>query len=812
MKHVSTSNFSIICRAALLALGTLAGVAPAALGAAPGWIDHNKNGRKDIYEDSGETLERRVADLLAQMTVEEKAAQLTTLYGFCRVLSDPLPTPEWKERIWRHGIGNIDEHLNNSIRCVAKGSTRDYSFPYSSHVDALNVVQRFFIEETRLGIPADFSNEGIRGLCHDSATLLPAQIGVGSTWNKALVREIGHMVGSEAFSLGYSNVYAPILDLPRDPRWGRIVECYGEDPYLVGEYGRQMTLGMQAEGIASTVKHFAVYGIPKGGRDGEARTDPHVAPRELHDLHLEPFRVVIQEAGALGAMSSYNDWDGEPITTSHYFLTQLLRETYGFKGYVVSDSGAVEFPFRKHRTAVDYVDAIRQNLEAGMNVRTDFTAPERYTDPLIAGINDGRIPMSVVDQRVSEVLNYKFRIGLFDRPYREPALADAVVRKPEHLAIARRATEQSMVLLKNDGLLPLDKASLRRIAVVGPNADDTSTSISRYGPSNVDPISVLAGIRSRFPKAEVTYAKGCEVVDERWPESEILPEPLTATEQRGIDEAVAAVRGADLAVVVLGDNDRTVGESVSRTSLDLPGRQLDLLKAVQATGVPTVLVLVNGRPISVNWADRYVPAILEAWFPGEFGGEVVADILTGDYNPGGRMPVTVPKTVGQIPLAFPTKPGSDAGQHRSGPNGSGFSRILEPLYPFGHGLSFTSFAYGPIELASSELELSDDLVVAATVTVTNSGKRAGDEVVQLYLQDVVSSVTTYEQRLVGFERIHLQPGESRQVEFRVNWRQLSLLGAGMERVVEPGAFKLMVGASSADIRGEATLQVVASAR
>ncbi|WRQ86721.1 glycoside hydrolase family 3 N-terminal domain-containing protein [Actomonas aquatica] len=772
------------------------------------WIDLNKNGVRDPYEDSRRSIDERVNDLLARMTMEEKTCQLVTLYGYCRVLSDPQPTEQWKQRVWKDGIGNIDEHLNNSIRCIAKGATREYSFPYDANAAGLNETQRFFIEETRLGIPADFTNEGLRGLCSDSATLLPAAIGIGSTWNTELVRAIGGMVGAEAYALGYTNIYAPILDLPRDPRWGRIVECYGEDPFLVSSYGRQMVLGLQEQGVASTLKHFAVYGIPRGGRDGNARTDPQVTPREMVDLHLEPFRVAVQEAGALGVMASYNDWNGAPVATSAHFLTDILRDEFGFRGYVVSDSDAVEYPFSKHRTAAHYREAIRQCLEAGLNIRTNFTAPEKFVEPLREAIALGEIAPSLIDQRVAEVLRVKFVLGLFDQPYRDPANANTVVRSPEHLAIARQASRESLVLLKNDGLLPIDPSALRRVLVVGPNADDGEGSISRYGPSNVDVVTVYEGIKAHLGSAvEVVHARGSEIVDATWPESEILPTPLTSTEESMISEAVEEARQSDLAVVVLGDSERTVGESVSRTSLELPGRQLQLLQAIEATGTPVVLVLVSGRPLSINWADRHVPAIVEAWFPGEFGGDAIAELLTGTLNPGGRLPVTFPKTVGQVPIAFPSKPAANAGQPKSGPNGTGFSRVTGALYPFGHGLSYTTFDYGPLELSASTLDLSDDLELSVSLEVTNSGERAGDEVVQLYLRDEVSTVTTYDQMLRGFARITLAPGETRRVTFTLSWRDLSLLDDNLQRMVEPGVFRLMVGASSEDIRSEAEFTV-----
>lgn len=338
-----------------------------------GWIDFNKNGRKNIFEDPEQEVEKRIVDLLSQMTLEEKTNQMATLYGYGRVLKDELPTAEWKNQIWKDGIANIDEQLN-SLPFNNKAKSQ-YSFPYSKHATAINTIQKWFIEETRLGIPVDFTNEGIHGLNHDRATPFPAPIAIGSTWNKALVRQAGEIAGREAKALGYTNVYAPILDLARDPRWGRVVETYGEDPFVVAELGKQMVLGIQSQGVASTLKHFAVYSIPKGGRDGNARTDPHVAPRELHQMHLYPFRRVIQEAHPMGVMSSYNDWDGVPVTASSYFLTELLRGKYGFQGYVVSDSEAVEYIFTMHKVAADYKEAVRQAVEAGLNVRTNFTPP-----------------------------------------------------------------------------------------------------------------------------------------------------------------------------------------------------------------------------------------------------------------------------------------------------------------------------------------------------------------------------------------------------------------------------------------------------
>jgi beta-glucosidase len=763
-----------------------------------GWIDLNKNGKKDIYEDPLQPIEKRVADLISQMTLEEKTCQLATLYGYGRVLKDELPAPGWKDSVWKDGIANIDEHLN-SLAYNPRAKSQ-YSYPFSKHAEAINTTQRWFIEQTRLGIPVDFTNEGIHGLNHDRATPLPAPIAIGSTWNKQLVRLAGKVVGREAKALGYTNVYAPILDVARDPRWGRIVECYGEDPFLIAELGKQMTLGIQEEGVASTLKHFAAYSMPKGGRDGNARTDPHIAPRELYQMYLYPFRRVIQEAAALGVMSSYNDWDGEPITGSHYFLTDLLREKFGFNGYVVSDSRAVEFLYTKHHVAADYKEAVRQVIEAGLNVRTDFTEPTDYIMPARQLVKEGSVSMKTLDSRVADVLRVKFKLGLFDQPYVvDTKAADKIVNNAEAKAMSVQLSYEALVLLKNqNNLLPADKNKINSVLVTGPLAAETSHSISRYGPSNINVISVLEGMKTYLGSSKVNYSIGCSMIDANWPESEILPQPLTTGEQDSINAAVNLAKQSDLIIAVLGEDEKIVGESKSRTSLDLPGRQLQLLQALQATGKPVVLVLINGRPLSINWANRYIPAIIESWFPGESGGKAIAETIFGEYNPGGKLPATFPKTTGQIELNFPYKPASHASQGGGGPNGSGKTDVYGALFPFGFGLSYTTFQYSNLQVTPEKQLPQGEIQV--TVDVTNSGSRKGDEVVQLYLKDKVSSVTQYETMLRGFERISLNPGETKTVRFTLHPDDLALLDKNMNWTVEPGGFEVQVGSSSVDIR------------
>jgi beta-glucosidase len=625
---------------------------------------------------------------------------------------------------------------------------------------------------------------------------------MGNTWDPALIREMGRITGQEARALGYTNIYAPTLDVSRDQRWGRIEDTYGEDPFLASRLGVEMVKGLQEHNtVASTGKHFAVYSVGKGAREGEARTDPQVSPREVESILLPPFRAAIKEGGMLGVMSSYNDYDGVPVTGSKYWLTDRLRNDFGFKGYVVSDSAAVEYLYRKHAVAADMKDAVRQSIEAGLNVKTNFTRPEDFVLPLRELVKEGKVSIKTLDDRVRDVLRVKFILGIFDHPYvTDAAATERLVNSVEHQQVALRAARESIVLLKNDqNVLPLNK-EIKSIAVVGPNADDDSTARYRYGPSRVKGVTVLEGIRTKLGnRVEVNYARGCEITDAHWPETEVLPEPLTREESSEIGKAIAAVEKSDLTIVVLGDSMKTVGESQSRTSLDLPGHQLDLVKAVHATGKPVIVVLINGRPMSINWISEYVPGILQAWFPGVQAGTAIADVLFGDYNPGGKLTVTVPRTVGQIPFNFPSKPNAQWEGEKTRVNGA--------LYYFGHGLSYTTFTYSNLRVSPQVQKPQGD--VAVSVDVKNSGAREGDEVVQLYTRDLVSSVTTYEKNLRGFERIRLLPSETKTVNFVLRPEDLALWDRSMRFVVEPGKFRVMIGSSSEDIRLHAEFEIEA---
>jgi beta-glucosidase len=440
----------------------------------PAYRDLNKNGRMDVYENPKAAVEARVEDLLSQMTLEEKTCQTATLYGYKRVLQDELPTANWKNEIWKDGIANIDEHLNG----WAQGSASIYATDIEKHVWAMNEVQRFFVEQTRLGIPVDFTNEGLRGVASPIATSFPSQLGLGHTWDPELVREVGRITAREARALGYTNIYAPTLDVARDQRWGRTEDTYGEDPFLASRLGVEMVKGLQENHtVAATAKHFAVYSAGKGAREGQARTDPQTSPREVENIHLPPFAAAIREAGLLGVMSSYNDFDGIPVTGSKYWLTDRLRKEFGFKGYVVSDSAAVEYLYNKHAVAADMKEAVRQSIEAGLNVKTNFTRPEDFILPLRELVKEGRVSMTTLDDRVRDVLRVKFLTGLFDHPYVTDAKRTVeIVNSLEHWRVALRAARESIVLLKNERqVLPLSN-QIKSVAVIGPNADDATLS------------------------------------------------------------------------------------------------------------------------------------------------------------------------------------------------------------------------------------------------------------------------------------------------------------------------------------------------
>ncbi|MCU7549724.1 glycoside hydrolase family 3 C-terminal domain-containing protein [Chitinophagaceae bacterium LB-8] len=761
-----------------------------------GWIDFNKNNKKDIYEDPLQPVEKRIDNLLAQMTLEEKSCQLATYYGHGKVLKDSLPTIEWNQLILKDGIANIDEHINNTPRI------KENETPFNN-ATAINETQRFFVEYTRLGIPVDFSNEGIRGLCARHATSFPSMNAVGCTWNKELAFQQGKVEGKEARVLGYTNVYAPILDVVRDQRWGRWEGTFGEDPFLVARMGVAMARGIQSEKVVSTPKHYVGYGDCKGARQWDARTDPHITPSEMYYIHEYPFRKVFREAGALGVMSSYNDYNGVPIASNHFYLTTKLRNEMGFKGYVVSDSYSIERLSDIHNVCSDHKESCLLALQAGLNVRTDFNTPDEYINNIRALVKEGKIPIKRINELVRNVLYVKFWLGLFDNPYTgNPELAQQIVSSKEHQAMALRASRECLVLLKNENnILPL-KNNFKKIAVIGPNAHTNNYVPTHYGPMDYTFTSVYDGLKNVYKNVdvEIKYAKGIDLISKGWPENELIPDTLSVNENKSIQEAVDLALQSDVVVVVLGDGTSTSGESRTRSSLDLPGHQEQLLEALVKTKKPVVLVLVWGRPATINFAQKYCKAILGAPYPGAQGGQAIAEALKGDYNPGGKLNGTWVKSVGQLPFNIPAKPNANWEPMK---NYSVANKGL--LYCFGFGLSYTQFAYDSIAVDSIESKTGN---ITVRCKITNSGDVAGDEVVQLYINDVISSTTTYEKQLRGFERIHLQPGESKWVQFQIVPEDLELINTDNKIVVEPGEFSIMIGASYDDIRLKKSFYVV----
>lgn len=821
MKHSSLLSLSIACLSA--------GVAPAMGFPEPnpfpypfepmpsiykqGWIDLNKNGAKDVYEDPKADLEARLDDLLSQMTREEKAMQLLTLYAYPSACKDKHPTKEWKTRAWKDGIANVDQAGD----AFANG-TQDYNKTPERNARYINNLQRFFVEQTRLGIPADMTNEGIRGANVLHGTSFPSPHSQGMMWDPALAYEIGRVMGSESKAVGYTNVYGPILDVARDQRWGRWEGTIAEDPFLVAETGKQIAKGLQDVGVASSPKHFVGYGENKGARGWDSRTDPHITAQTFEAIHMYPFRRVFSEVGPLGVMCAYNDVNGVPVASSADLLKKRLREEFGFKGYVVSDSGAVERLHNSMRVAKDLKEAHAMRVSAGLNVWTNFAQPENPAKWLVAAMEEGTLPMADVDEAVRDVLRVKFLLGLFDKPYVEsPAAADNVVGNEAFQKVALQAVRECLVLLKNEGgLLPLDAKKLKRVAVIGPNADSTACMPTHYGPRAFKSVTVLKGIQAELEGMgiDVAYAKGCDHTDPGWPDSELIPEPLSAKEQKELDAAVALAKTSDVAIVVLGDSGRTSGESRTRNSLNLPGRQEALLRAVQATGKPVVLVLLHGRPPAVNFAHKYVPAILSGGFPGGHGGTAIAEALFGKYNPGGKTNGTWLRSAGQIPYNFPAKPRSN-----EEPNARGRSHYDGPLWPFGYGLSYTTFDLGkpkaepvttsvtvPAEGFFASLFGKTEVQTSitgwrVTLPVTNTGKVAGDEVVQLYVAYTQTPrVSWFDQMLRGFRRVHLNPGETKDVVLEVDEDGLKIALDDQSWVLPEYPFELRIGTSSQHIR------------
>lgn len=774
-----------------------------------GWIDLNKNGSKDVYEDASQPVGKRVDDLLRQMTVEEKTMQLVTLYGYNRITPDFLPTKAWLTELQKDGIANIDEHLNgfNYYENDDLPGNRFVKDPRKL-VWALNETRRFFIEDTRLGIPCEFTNEGLRGTETAVSTGFPVPLAQASTWNRKLIRDIASIAGRETKALGYDSLYAPLVDVLRDPRWGRCEEMYGESPWLVGEYATMAVQAIQEAGVVSSPKHYCIYSSAMGARQGYSRTDPQIPPREVEMIHMWPWRRVMRDAKPLGVMASYNDYDGEPIAASKHYLIDVLRGEMGFDGYVVSDSDAVEYLHTKHHVAASQKDAVRQTILAGMNVRTNFSVPETFITPLRELIAEGAVPMEVIDSRVRDVLSVKFRTRLFDEPYRPIAEAARIAMAKEHMDISLQASREAVILFKNEkNFLPLDASRIKTIALSGPNADSVEYARQHYGPLMNETVTVKRALETYGGgKFTVLHSRGCEFTDDRWPATEILPQQPLEHEQAQIDEAVSNAEKADLAVVVVGDSPygskstrTTCGENNSRTGLSLAGYQDDLVRALAATGKPLVVIHFSGRPNALNWPDKVAPAILHSFLPGPFGGQAAVEAMFGDINPAGKTPATFVKTTGQLPLAFPAKPGANTESNRA---------VNGYLRPFGFGLSYTTFEYKNVRVSAAEIPANGKFNVE--FEITNTGRREGVEIPQVYIHDETSSLTVFERQLRGFDRIALKPSETKTVTIPIDAAEhMFAIGNDLKPFVEAGAYEILVGASSTDIRGKAVVTVKA---
>ncbi|MEM1606884.1 MAG: beta-glucosidase BglX [Candidatus Bathyarchaeia archaeon] len=705
---------------------------------------------KPPYLDPNQPIDKRVEDLLSRMTLEEKIGQMCQYSGITERIEQMIREGRVGALLKVHGAREV------------------------------NRIQRIAVEESRLGIPLIFGLD----VLHGYKTIFPIPLGLASTWDPETVKKSASIAAAEAYADGVRWTFAPMVDIARDPRWGRIAEGAGEDPYLGSVMARALVEGFQGSNlsdqnaIVACPKHYVAYGGAEGGRDYNT---VDVSERTLREVYLPPFRAAVK-AGAGTIMSAFNDLNGIPASANPYTLKTILREEWGFDGFVVSDWNAIG-ELINHGVASDIYEAAEKALKAGVDMDMEGDV---YQRALLHLVREGRISEDHVNESVRRILKIKFKLGLFEKPYVDPERVDRIIKCEEHVKAALEIARKSIVLLKNEGnLLPLRK-DLESIAVIGPLSDDREAPLGPWSclgdPRDV--VTVLEGIRSKVScKTRILYAKGCGVVDES---------------KDGFEEAVRAAEESDVAIVVVGESRDMSGEAASRAYLNLPGVQEDLLKTVYATGTTIIMVLMNGRPLSISWPAENIPSIIEAWFPGIQAGHAIADIIFGDYNPGGKLPVSFPRTVGQVPIYYNHK---STGRPPS-PENRWTSKYIDapytPLFPFGHGLSYTRFEYSCLKIKPFEVERDQDVEIK--FKLKNVGDMEGDEVVQLYIRDAVASVTRPVKELKGFRRITLKPGEEKPVEFKLKLEDLSFLNHEMKRVVEPGEFKVMVGSSSEDIR------------
>lgn len=766
-----------------------------------------------LYKDAKQPTDARVKDLLARMTLEEKVAQLTTVWEKRKLLETDGGefTTEHAKELLNLGIGEIARPAENKT-APSKSPAQTAAFT--------NAIQKWVVENTRLGIPVIFHEEALHGHAGRYSTSFPQAIGLASTWDPDLLRNVFSVVGQEVRVRGAQQALAPVLDVARDPRWGRIEETMGEDPYLIASLGVSVIKGFQGgeTGVAkthvgTTLKHLAGHGEPTGGLN----TAPApVGERGLRETFLFPFEAAVKLSHPRSVMASYNEVDGVPSHANGKMLNGILRGEWGFDGLLVSDYFAIGELVNRHHLAANHKDAALLAFNAGVDVET----PDRETYPfLIDWVKEGKITNAQLDVAVARVLREKFSLGLFENPYVKTQGVDQFVGNAKHRALAQEAAEKTVVLLKNDkNILPLDVKKLKSIAVIGPHVNETL--LGGYSDIPKQTVTILQGIKDYVGgKVQVNYAKGTLLTLDNWTPSadSIAANSLskerwntdkislaTPADTKGmIEEAVAAAQKSDVALVVVGDNEATSREAWSdghlgdRTDLNLMGQQQELVDAVLATGKPTIVLLINGRPLSITKIAETAPAILEGWYLGQETGRAVARVVFGDVNPGGKLPVSIARSVGHLPVYYNYKPAAKRGY--------AFTETTS-LYPFGYGLSYTTFSYSDFTIRKSDAKVGE--TVEVSVKVTNTGTRTGDEVVQLYTHDAVASLTRPVQELKGFKRITLKPKESAVVTFGLAVNQLGFYNTDMNYVVEPGKFDVMVGSSSRDIQAKGEFNVV----
>lgn len=753
------------------------------------------------YKDPSFSIDVRLSDLLSRMTLEEKVGQLLCPLGWEMYEihgSEVHPSGKFKQLIKERNVGMLWATYRAdpwTKKTLANGLNPEMA------AKAGNALQKYVMENTRLGIPMFLAEEAPHGHMAIGATVFPTGIGMAATWSPELVKEVGQVIAKEIRSQGGHISYGPVLDLTRDPRWSRVEETFGEDPVLSGVLGASMVDGLgggnlsQKYATIATLKHFLAYAVPEGGQNGNYAS---VGIRDLHQNFLPPFRKAI-DAGALSVMTSYNSIDGIPCTSNHYLLTQLLRNEWKFRGFVVSDLYSIEGIHESHFVAPTKENAAIQSVTAGVDVDLGGDA---YTN-LCHAVQSGQMDKTVIDTAVCRVLRMKFEMGLFEHPYVDPKIAAKTVRRKEHIELARKIAQSSITLLKNENsILPLSK-TINKVAVIGPNADNRYNMLGDYTApqedSNVK--TVLDGILTKLSPFRVEYVRGCAIRD---------------TTVNEIEQAIEAARRSEVVIVVVGGSsardfktsyketgaavaeegsvsDMECGEGFDRASLSLLGRQQELLESLQKTGKPLIVVYIEGRPLEKNWASEYADALLTAYYPGQEGGNAIADVLFGDYNPSGRLPISVPRSVGQIPVYY----------NKKAPRNHDYVEVSSsPLYSFGYGMSYTTFEYSDLQVVQKSARCFE-----VSFKVKNTGKYDGEEVSQLYMRDEYASVVQPMKQLKHFERFHLKKGEEKKVTFVLTEEDFFLVNYTLKKVVESGTFQVMIGSSSDDIRLEKSISV-----